>query len=112
MSQDYLDEIAQYIIKNRGSSKMTIDSAPAESREYHSDGGRRERLTSVVFPERHCVQYSKLNAAGVMKKLREFNAVVAEEVQRTSGAAYVMSEDDFRVLQSLLEVRAARRFNA
>ncbi|OAO14031.1 hypothetical protein AV274_4288 [Blastocystis sp. ATCC 50177/Nand II] len=92
LSQDYLDEIAQYIIKNRGSSKPTIDSAPAES-EYHSE----------VFPERHCVQYSKLNTAGVLKKLREFNAVVAEEVQKTASTAYVLSEDDFRVLRSLME---------
>ena len=57
-----------------------------------------------MFPERHCVHYSKLNMAGVMKKMREFNAVVAEEVQRTSSTTYVMSEDDFRVLRSLMEV--------
>lgn len=52
-----------------------------------------------MFPERHCVQYSKLNTAGVLKKLREFNAVVAEEVQKTASTAYVLSEDDFRVLR-------------
>ena len=65
-----------------------------------------------MFPERHCVQYSKLNTAGVLKKLREFNAVVAEEVQKTASAAYVLSEDDFRVLRSLMEVGATGRSDA
>lgn len=64
-----------------------------------------ERL-SVVFPEKHCIQYLKLNAAGVMKKLQEFNACLTAATPQ-DATVYLLSEDDFCVLRALLEVRVA-----
>ena len=62
---------------------------------------------SVVFPEKHCIQYLKLNTAGVMKKLQEFNANLTATAQQDPTAVYLLSEDDFHVLRALLEVRIA-----
>lgn len=55
------------------------------------------------------MQHGKLAVEGIKRKLHQFNSLLEPE---RSDSVYVMSEDDFVVLDSMLAVQAKNKCNA
>ena len=62
-----------------------------------------------MFPDRRFVQHGKLAVEGIKRKIHQFNSLLEPE---RSDSVYVMSEDDFVVLDSMLAVQAKNKCNA
>ena len=95
MEQDYLDEIAQYIMKNRGSGKKTIESSHPSKPSFTSSSTVLT-FCSVVYPETRLIQHFKLPTNGILKKLREFNSSI------NGSDYYTLTQDDFILLENLI----------
>ena len=55
------------------------------------------------------MQHGKLAVEGIKRKIHQFNSLLEPE---RSDSVYVMSEDDFVVLDSMLAVQAKNKCNA
>ena len=61
-----------------------------------------------MFPDHRYVQHGKLAIEGITRKIRQFNSLLESE---RLDSVYVMSEDDFVVLDSMLAVQANHESN-
>ena len=96
----YLDEIAQYIMQNRGSGRLALEStSPAHPAPIFSSSRTPAETCGIVFPDRTPCRYRQLNAAGVRRKLEEFSAQLGQSFSSLSAA-------DFATLDALLTVFA------
>lgn len=87
LNQDYLDEIAQYIIQNRGTRTQTIQSNVSKSNEF----------VPKIFPDSKLIVHSKLNKNGIVKKLTEFNTSLQNTTSR------VFTEEEILAITTLID---------
>ncbi|KNB43003.1 phospholipase [Blastocystis sp. subtype 4] len=87
LNQDYLDEIAQYILRNRGTRTQTIQS----------NGSTLEGFSPKLFPDNQLIMHTKLNKNGIVKKLTEFNV----SLQNTSSR--VFTDEEILAISALVD---------
>ena len=103
MEQDHLEEIAQYVMQNRGKPNRVVRETPAEK---------------SLFPDGSFVRVTKLNKAGILRKLAEFAPSAGVSFGETETAAIsalidhlsegpksgeILLEPELAILRSLLQ---------
>ncbi|RWS25934.1 phospholipase A-2-activating protein-like protein, partial [Leptotrombidium deliense] len=89
LSQYYLDQIANFIIKNSQATviKQTNNAEydPFTGGSRYVPGSSDPPSTESYFPQRDFVFFEQANIEGIAKKLKEFSEQVPPEVQITKG---------------------------
>lgn len=103
MEQDHLDDIARYVMQNRGNPNRVMREAPAEKSQ---------------FPDGSFIRVGKLNKAGILRKLAEFapsagvslgeaemDAISAliDHLNEGPKSGDLLSETELAIMRSLLQ---------
>ncbi|KAK8818965.1 hypothetical protein WA538_001545 [Blastocystis sp. DL] len=103
LEQDHLDDIARYVMQNRGNPNRVMREAPAEKSQ---------------FPDGSFIRVGKLNKAGILRKLAEFapsagvslgeaemDAISAliDHLNEGPKSGDLLSETELAIMRSLLQ---------